>query len=194
MKIGIDVDGVILNTENTFRVKAELYDLLVLHKNGQVNNLPWAQLRYDWTEEENKQYMDTYLMQASKEAPFIPGAKEVISMLQKEGHELIIISARGGYIEEMIDVALEKFRQEELVFEQYCWKTEDKLLACKQAQIDVMIDDRGDICKEIAEAEIKTLYFRDVNRKKMEETPYLKEVNTWGEIYRKIYEWNLEEN
>lgn len=39
MKIGIDIDGVILNSENLFRVKAELYDLLELNKNGVINKM-----------------------------------------------------------------------------------------------------------------------------------------------------------
>ena len=39
--------------------------------------------------------------QTIKEFPLIPGAKDVIDMLQKEGNELIIISARGEMIEEM---------------------------------------------------------------------------------------------
>ena len=33
---------------------------------------------------------------------------------------------------------------------------------------------------------IKTLYFRDTKLKKLEETEYISEVNTWGDIYRKI--------
>ena len=47
-------------------------------------------------------------MKLSKHTPLISGAKDVIDMLQKEGNELIIISARGGMIEEMKDVAIEK--------------------------------------------------------------------------------------
>lgn len=193
MKIGIDIDGVIMNSENVFRVKAELYDLLELHKQGQVNNLAWAQERYDWTGEQVKEFQDKYLLEASQEASLMAGAKEVIQLLQNQGHELIIITARGGYIEEMRHVIEDKFQEEGLTFAKYYWKTIDKLQICKQENIDIMIDDRADICEEVAKAEIKTLYFRDVNREKIEKTSYLQEVNTWGEVYRKIYNWNLEE-
>lgn len=187
MKIGIDIDGVILNTENEFRVKAELYDLLVLHKNGQVNNSHWAQNRYDWTQEEIVDFRNQYLMKASKQSSLMPGAKEVIKLLQQDGHELIIITARGGFIKEMKDVVEERFIQEGLTFNKYYWKIEDKLTICKQEKIDVMIDDRPDICKAIAKEKIRALYFRDVNRDKVKENEYLKEVNTWGEIYRQIH-------
>lgn len=51
-------------------------------------------------------------MELSKHTPLIPGAKDVIDMLQKEENELIIILARGGMIKEMKDVAMEKFEEE----------------------------------------------------------------------------------
>ena len=57
-----------------------------------------------------------------------------------------------------------------------------------------MIDDRAKICKTISENDIRTLYFRDAGREKLEENKYLKEVNNWGEVYRYIYNLNMEEN
>ena len=56
-----------------------------------------------------------------------------------------------------------------------------------------MIDDSPIHCKKLVENKIKTLYFRDVNREKLEENEYLKEVNHWGEIYRYIYNLSMEE-
>ena len=38
MKIGLDIDGIILDFERTMRVYAELYDLLILRKNGVKNS------------------------------------------------------------------------------------------------------------------------------------------------------------
>ena len=37
MKIGIDIDGIILDFERTMRTLAELYDLFILNKMGIVN-------------------------------------------------------------------------------------------------------------------------------------------------------------
>ena len=56
-----------------------------------------------------------------------------------------------------------------------------------------MIDDKASICKQISENKIKSLYFRNVNREILQENDYLKEVNNWGEIYRYIYNLNLED-
>lgn len=66
-------------------------------------------------------------------------------------------------IEEMKDIAIEKFKKESLSFNKYYWKQDDKL-----------------------ENGIKTIYFRDKEMKKLEQNEYLKEVSNWGEIYRII--------
>lgn len=47
-----------------------------------------------------------------------------------------------------------------------------------------MIDDDYKIIEQISKANIKTLYFRDANLKKLSETNYIHEVNNWGDIYR----------
>ena len=50
--------------------------------------------------------------------------------------------------------------------------------------LDVMIDDDYKIIQQLSNAKIKTLYFRDTNLKKLDETDYVHEVNNWGDIYR----------
>ena len=107
-------------------------------------------------------------------------------MLQKEENELIIISARGGVIEAMKDIAIEKFNEEGISFNKYYWKQDDKLEAAKNEKIDVMIDDSYDVCKKLSSNGIKTIYFRDKDMKVLEQNENLKEVSNWGEIYRYI--------
>lgn len=192
MKIGIDIDGVILDYERVLKTYGDLYDFIELKKDGIVNrNEHYLRNRYDWTEEERMNFVNKYFLELSKNTPLIPGAKTVISMLKKEGNELIIISARGGMIEKMKDVALEKFKEEKISFNKYYWKQDDKLEVAKKEKIDVMIDDSYDVCKKLSSNKIKTIYFRDKDMKLLEQNEYLKEVSNWGEIYRYIK--NLEE-
>lgn len=194
MKIGLDIDGVIFNTENEIRVKSELYDLLELKGKGIAHPDEFLDSdRYDWTEEQIYKFRKKYLIQASDDAALMPGAKQVIEQLEKDGHELIIITARGITIKEMKQAAIDKLKEYGLRFDKYCWEQENKLETCKKENIDVMIDDRATICKVISENKIRTLYFRDTNRKKLQENEYLKEVNNWGEIYRYIYNLSMGE-
>lgn len=72
MKIGIDIDGVILNSEELFRIKGELYDLLKLHKKGVINKKGFLNSeRYDWTNEELENFREKYFIEGTKEAPLM---------------------------------------------------------------------------------------------------------------------------
>ncbi len=187
MKIGIDIDGVILDYERVLKTYGDLYDFIELRKNGVINrNEQYLRNRYDWTEEERMNFVNSSFLKLSKQAPLIPGAKDVINMLKKEGNEFIIISARGGMIEEMQETAMEKFKEANLSFDKYYWKQVDKLEAAKKENIDIMIDDSYEVCKKLSENGIKVIYFRDKEMKKLEQNSYLKEVSNWGEIYRYI--------
>lgn len=194
MKIGIDIDGVILNSENEIRIKAELYDLLELKGKGVAQPNEFLDCdRYDWTKEELDTFREKYFVEASNNSYLMPGAKQILEMLKKDKNELIIITARGLSVKDMKKAAINKFKEYNLEFDQYFWEQESKLDVCKKENIDIMIDDKASICKLTSENKIKTLYFRDVNREKLEENEYLKEVNNWGEIYRYIYNLNMEE-
>lgn len=187
MKIGIDIDGVILDYERVLKTYGDLYDFIELKKDGLVNRHEhYLRNRYNWTEEERMNFVNKYFLQLSRQTNLIPGANDVIKMLQKEGHELIIISARGGMLPEMRDVAIEKFDQVGLAFSKYYWKQDDKLEVAQKEKIDYMIDDSYDVCKKLSENGIKTIYFRDKEMKKLEQNENLKEVSNWGEIYRII--------
>lgn len=187
MKIGIDIDGLILDYERILKTYGDLYDFIELKKDGIVNrNEHYLRNRYNWTEEERMEFVNKYFLELSKITPLMPGAKTIISMLKKEGNELIIISARGGMIEEMKDVALEKFEEENLSFDKYYWKQDNKLEVAKRENIDIMIDDSYDVCKKLSANGIRTIYFRDKDMKLLEQNEYLKEVSNWGEIYRYI--------
>ena len=189
MKIGIDIDGVILDYERVLKTYGDLYDFIELKKDGIINrNEHYLRNRYDWTDEERMNFINKYFLKLSKQTPLMPGAKYVIDMLQKEGNELIIISARGGMIEEMKDVAIEKFNEEGISFNKYYWKQDDKLEIAQKEDINLMIDDSYDVCKKLSSNGIKTIYFRDKEMKVLEQNENLKEVSNWGEIYRYIKE------
>ena len=187
MKIGIDIDGVILDYERMLKTYGDLYDFIELKKDGIVNRHEhYVNNRYDWTEDERKNFISKYFLKLTKQTPLLPGAKDVINMLQQEGNEFVIISARGGVQEGMQEAALERFNEEGLSFDKYYWSQINKLDVAKKENIDLMIDDAYHICKELSANGIRTIYFRDKEMKKLEQYDKLKEVSNWGEIYRYI--------
>ena len=115
----------------------------------------------------------------------------VYDLLRKQTkHEFIVITARGGLVKEMKDDALRVINENNIEFDKYYWNCQNKLDICKKEKIDIMIDDDWRIIEKLANENIRTLYFRDTNLKKLQENEYIKEVNNWGDIYRYINKEN----
>ena len=187
MKIGIDLDGVVFNTEMLWFTFAELYDCIELNQNSIVNkDEARIQEKYNWSDEEIKVFFDKYA--AIKDFDIMPGAREVINLLKKDGHELIVITARGSVPSqnECFDIAMQKLRDEGIEFDKYYGKQNNKLETCKSENIDVMIDDNYNTCKILAEENIPTIYFHSLNRRHFDEKKGVREVSNWGEVYRII--------
>ena len=187
MKIGIDLDGVVIDSETTFRTYEEIFDIDVLKGNHLINKEePKFQARYNWTNEQEKEFIEKYFMTVSKESNLMSGFVGIYNLLKEQGHQFVVITARGGFIKEMKDDAIRLLEENNIKFDKYYWNVEDKLEICKNEKVDIMIDDDWKIIKRLADNEVKTLYFRDTNLMKLEENEYIKEVNNWGEIYRYI--------
>lgn len=183
MKIGIDLDGVVFDSETTFRTYEEIFSV----EKGNIivdREEPKFQARYNWTEEQGKKFIEKYLLIAAQQSGLMSGFKKVYELLSKADHEFVVITARGGFIKEMKEDALRVLEENNIKFDKYYWHIDNKLEICKKENVDIMIDDDWRIIKSLAENHIKTLYFRDTNLKKLEENEYIKEVNNWGDVYR----------
>lgn len=192
MKIGIDIDGIILDFERTMRSFAELYDLLILQKKGVKNQNEFNYLkRYDWTKEEQNMFVNDYLVYATKYCtPLIPLVKEMLELLSLEGCEFVFITARGLLREETKDAVIKVFEDNNLPTDKIYWSVNDKVEKCKKLNIDVMIEDNPTTCYNLKENKIKVLYFRDKNNEIINENEYLKEVSNVGEICRYLFNIN----
>lgn len=194
MRIGIDLDGVIFDSEKLYRIYSELYDIQDLKKNSIRNNREIKfQDRYSWSEEETDGFVKKYHRKITEVSNFMPGAKDIIPLLKEEGHTLIVITARGKLNKDLIPVTIQRLKDNDLdIFEKYYWGTENKEEICKQEKIDLMIDDSNKNCKKLARDHIHTIYLKDAPSFDLEENEYLKVLYNWGEIYRYIKQ--LEEN
>ena len=187
MKIGIDLDGVVIDSETTFRTYEEIFDIDILNGNNLINREePKFQARYNWTKEQEKEFIEKYFLKISKESNLMSGFMATYELLKQQGHEFVVITARGGFIKEMKDDAIRLLNENNITFDKYYWHIDDKLEICQKENVDIMIDDDWKIIKKLTENKIKTLYFRDTNLMQLEENEYIKEVNNWGDIYRYI--------
>lgn len=187
MKIGIDLDGVVIDSETTFRTYEEIFAIDNLNGDKIVDRSePKFQSRYDWTKEQEEEFIQKYLLQGSKDSHLMSGFKAVYERLRAQGHEFVVITARGGYFKEMKDDAIRTLKEGNIDFDKYYWHINDKLEICRKENVDIMIDDDWKIIKNLSDNNIKTLYFRDTNLKKLPENDNIIEVNNWGDIYRVI--------
>ena len=187
MKIGVDLDGVVFDSETMFDVYAQIYDVDDLGRDSiKCPEEPRAQEKYNWTDEEENNYLLKYINM--DDFDIMPGAKLVMDKLIDKGVEFIGITARGLTIgsEENIEVARKKLEENNINLKNIYWKTKDKLEICKKENIDIMIDDNWHNCLKASEGGIKTMYFYLPGQKILEENENLCQVNNWGYIYKKI--------
>ena len=84
MKIGIDLDGVVIDSETTFRTYEEIFDLNKFNGNNLINREePKFQARYNWKDEEQKEFIKNYFMTVSKQSPLMAGFIGVYNLLKK---------------------------------------------------------------------------------------------------------------
>ena len=187
MIIGLDIDGVILDTEKEYKLEAELYDIKLGKDHLRDKSSQIEDGRYSWTKEQREDFEKNWIKVARK-APLMPGSISIIKMLQKEGHKIVIITGRDESYKKQTE---KTFEENNLKFSKiYYGQQDSKLKACKEENVDIMIDDNYNHAEELSKNKILTLYFRDTNMRKLDESKYLREVNNWGEVYKFIYNKN----
>ena len=191
MRIGIDIDGVIIDFERTMNTYAEMYDLLILRKKGKINSSCNYPEKYDWNCEEIANFTKEYMPYATRNlTPFVPLAKEMLEILELEGIEYFFITSRGLINKNSKNEIINLFKKNNIRVDNIYFKVKDKVKLCKQLNIDIMIEDTPNICKNLSKNKIEVLYFRDKNSEIIKENNYLKEVSNTGEILRYIINKN----
>ena len=195
MKIGVDLDGVIFDTEKLYRVLAELYDVLELKRNSIIDEKELRfQSRYSWSKQEQENFINKYHEYIVKNANFMPGADRVLRLLKKEGHELVIVTARGSTGKEYIEMTEKIFKDNKFeIFNKYYWGILDKGKVCKDENIDLMIDDYIENCIKVADVGIEVIYLKDTPSHEIKNNKYIKTLYNWGEVYRYIHDKSIKE-
>ena len=91
MKIGIDLDGVVIDSETTFRTYEEIYDMDILKQNNLVDRTePKFQARYNWNAEQQKDFCKRYFLQVSKESNLMSGFMPTYNRLKSKVMNLLL--------------------------------------------------------------------------------------------------------
>lgn len=144
---------------------------------------------FDWTKAENDNFYYNNIERIAKKLKTLSKAAETISKLKNENNEIYIISSRNNGEYTNPKEMTEKWLNDNKIYYDRLILTDkgEKGKICKENNIDIMIDDSANNCKDISEYGIKVYMMETRFNKNIAE---FEKVSNWGEIYTKINEMN----
>lgn len=187
MRIAVDLDGVVFDSEMYFMTMGEIYDCKELKGNHIVcPDEGRVQEKFNWSPGEVEEYVRRYA--CTEEFSVMPGAALVIGELKKNPENAVyIVSARGQYSEQEILIARKKLETAGIRADGYYWCCKDKAAFCAENKIDVIIDDNFYLDEPLRGMDTVFIHFHMVGKRKPEKRQKLYSVQHWGEVYRVLH-------
>ena len=188
MKIGIDIDNVISNFNDTLLTEYLLHDK-ELRNSGIINkNADYIRKgMFDWNENEETNFYKNNIERIAKKLGVIEGAKEYIDKLHDDGHIICIITGRNnGEYTDPYNMTKKWLEDNNIYYDDLiltdAYDKHAKTKQCLEHNIDIMIDDSVSICSDCVENGITTILM---------DTPYnrysnIQRVKSWKEFYRYV--------
>ena len=189
MKIGIDIDNVISNFNDTI-VEAYLQHDKQLRNTGIINDKAKVFRRgmFDWSEEEEKDFYYSNIEKWANAFKLINNAEYYIKKLKQDGNEIYIISGReNGEYRNPYKLTKEWLEKYDIIYDKLiltnAYNKYEKAEICLKNNIDIMIEDSIETCINLINEGIETYTMN--TRFNQNDLP-LNRVSTWKEIYYKI--------
>lgn len=180
-KIAIDLDGVIFDSENLYRVYGEVYDTDIKVQDSVIDNSKRLyQERYNWTEKDFNDFYQKYSASVMVNSNFMAGVETVLSLLAKK-FELVIVTARTDeemvYTKARLDTLgiknLKIFNNEHFKIDRF-----------QKESVTYVIDDSEVVCMDAAKNGFIAFYLKNNAAEKIIGLENIINVNNWGEIYK----------
>lgn len=192
MRIGIDIDGVLINTEEFIAD----YEIKFCYENDlsyQVNLTEYDEAKALGISAKNcEKFWNKYMKYYATEYRARDFASEVIQKLKEDGHEIYIVTARNEYgltgddYGKMKYFVSEWLEKNNIYYDKIVYTEGSKLPYCIGNYIDVMIEDCGKNIKDIA-TKIAVLCY-NCNYNANIKGKNITRVYSWYDIYHKIKE------
>ncbi len=194
MNIGIDVDGVL----------ADIYGYQIRTSKPYFEKLGYTIVDptgfdvadiYGCTQKERSDFWHRYIWKYCISEPPILYAAETLDKLHNDGHKLVIITSRVNTTEKNLlgmifrKMLLNWLNKNRIYYDNIIYCSEmnshnDKLQACMDQNIDVMIDDKPENLMTIADR-LRVICYPAIWNEKIKDERILK-VKDWQEIYEII--------
>ena len=195
MNIGIDVDGVLVDIEG-YQLKYGKEYFLKVHNKSIINPKAFdIEQIFDCSHKEREKFWQKYIWGYCLNEPPFPNAPECISKLHKEGHKIVLITGRAHTIEDNITGKLFRFmlkhwlKKNKFVYDDiiYCSEKEsstDKLKACIDNDIDIMIDDKPENLLALVD-KLKVICYPAIWNQDVDNEYFIR-VDGWNEVYEYV--------
>lgn len=193
MKIGIDIDDTTFLTVKAMIKYADKFEEervgKITNKDsfGLIKNRYYLESLYGWDKETKFAFFNKYYKNVLEECTMLPNANKVIQELKKEGNSIHFITARLMNIKDCDTEAITKESLDnfDIPYDSLDLHISDKLTFCKENEIDIMIEDSYETCKELVDNGIQSILMTTKMNCDIE-TKEIVRVNNWDEIYQEI--------
>lgn len=193
MIIGIDIDDTIADTCEIMLNYAQEYTIDVLKrepilKDGNCNTHFYVQYLHGWKEGEDIEFLKEAYEKIIVETRPKTLAIKYLQKLHDEGHKIVLITARWEADNfDVVKTTQEWIKTNNVPCDKLIINAENKLIACKQENVDLFIDDSFSNCQMVSGSGIKT-FLMDTRSNKGLKDERFERVFSWPHIYMKIKE------
>lgn len=194
MKIGIDIDDTTFLTVKSMLKYADIFEEEIsgapINKDnfGMIKDRFYLKALYGWDRDTKFDFFNKYYKNILEECVLLPNANKVIQQLKQEGNSIHFITARLINInncdtEQITKNSLNNFN---VPYDTLNIAIFDKLSFCIKNNIDILIDDSYETCKELIDNGKKSILMTTKMNSNIN-SGKITRVNNWDEIYEKIY-------
>ena len=193
MKIGIDLDDTTFITVKSMLKYADKFEEEISgvptnrDSFGLIKNRYYLKVLYGWDEKTKFDFFDKYYKNVLEECTIMPDADKTIKKLKEEGDTIHFITARLMNIkdcdtETITKESLNKFH---IPYDSLNLHISDKLSFCEKNEIDLLIEDSYETCRELTENGIKSILMTTKMNADIDAQGIVR-VNNWDEIYKEV--------
>jgi len=192
MRIGLDIDNVVSAFD-----EAILREFLILDKTKRNAGIINKKARhivndmFDWSYQEKEEFFAENMERIAHTLRTRKDARKYMQKLREDGHEIILISNRifPDY-KNPEKTTLDWLKKRKIPYDRLVLsQSPDKTPECKKYNIDIMVDDREDKCKEMKLNGVNCiLMLTKYNRSQKEGLLF---ASSWAKLYEEIKKYDL---
>ena len=193
MKIGIDLDDITFITVKSMLKYADKFEEEISGVTtnrdsfGLIKNRYYLKVLYGWDEKTKFDFFDKYYKNVLEECTIMPNADKTIKRLKEEGDTIHFITARLMNIKDCDTEAItkESLKKYNIPYDSLNLHISDKLSFCEKNEIDLLIEDSYETCRELTENGIKSILMTTKMNADIDVQGIVR-VNNWDEIYKEV--------